>query len=160
MEPKLYAANKLRELRTSKNMSQEEVAEQLTILKIEREKELVKRGYKEKIDDTPITRQTISKYELGSLGMNQDILFDISKIFKTSINNLFPPIDQKKDDINLANNNTIENFKKIGINIPEFVMNKDGNPQDILLEVLSLLELPEDKMKKALDIIKLYTDDN
>lgn len=87
MELRKYAANVLKKLRTQKNISQEELAEELTKYKLEREQKMNQFDPKY---FKPITRQTVSKYELGRLGMNQDILFDLSKIFKVTVDDFFP----------------------------------------------------------------------
>lgn len=98
---KMFIANKLKELRLKANISQEELAEQLTILKIEREKQLLKENKIAKIDETPITRQTVSKYEIGTLRLNQDILFDLANIFNININEFFPSTSLNKGEFTL-----------------------------------------------------------
>lgn len=93
---KKFGGEKLKELRTRHSMSQEEIAQQLTILKNERQKKLFEKGLITEIDETPITKQTVSKYELGIRGMNQDILFDLSNIFHVTIDDFFPPMNDIK----------------------------------------------------------------
>lgn len=116
---KEYAGMILKKLRVKRNMAQEEVAQQLTLLKLERENLLLKNGKIKKIDEKPITRQTVSKYELGKIGMNQDVLFDLCKIFNTSINDFFPPI----------NNQTTEQREKYykEVLIRKGLMDENGN---------------------------------
>lgn len=65
-----YAGNVIRKLRERKNMSQDELAEQLNI-----------------------TRQAISRYENGDRGVNQDLLFQLASIFNVKIDEFFPPIN-------------------------------------------------------------------
>ncbi len=67
-----YAAKQLKELR-EKKMTQDELAEKLS-----------------KLEGKEIKRQTISLYENGERGMNQDVLFDLSKIFNVHISYFFP----------------------------------------------------------------------
>lgn len=69
MEISRYVGNKIKNLRESKDMTQDQLAEML---------------------DT--TRQSISRYEIGERKVNQDILFELAEIFKVSINEFFPPI--------------------------------------------------------------------
>lgn len=74
-----YAANKLKSLREINNMTQDDLAEKLSN-RIEKE----------------VKRQTISLYENGERGMNQDVLFALSDIFDVSINVFFPNTTSKK----------------------------------------------------------------
>lgn len=77
-----FASNKLKKLREENNMTQDELAEKIA-MRINKK----------------VKRQTISLYENGDRGMNQDILFALSDIFNVSINVFFPPInkEQKKE---------------------------------------------------------------
>lgn len=65
-----YAGRVIRKLRERKNMSQDELAEQLNI-----------------------TRQAISRYENGDRGVNQDLLFQLASIFDVKIDEFFPPLN-------------------------------------------------------------------
>ena len=65
-----YAGNIIKKLRERKNMSQDELAEQLNI-----------------------TRQAISRYENGDRGVNQDLLFQLASIFNVKIDEFFPPLN-------------------------------------------------------------------
>ena len=69
MEISRYVGNKIKTLRESKDMTQDQLAEMLGT-----------------------TRQSISRYEIGERKVNQDILFELAEIFKVSINEFFPPI--------------------------------------------------------------------
>ena len=69
MDINKYIGNKIRSLRESKNLTQEEVAEYLNT-----------------------TPQTISRYEIGDRKTNQDILFKLAEYFKVSINEFFPSL--------------------------------------------------------------------
>ncbi|MGF1948586.1 S24 family peptidase [Enterococcus gallinarum] len=71
MELSKFIGNKIRYYRELRNMTQDELAEQLKT-----------------------TRQSISRYENGERKANQDILFDLADIFRISINNFFPPTEQ------------------------------------------------------------------
>ena len=64
-----YAGSIIKKLRERKNMSQDELAEQLNI-----------------------TRQAISRYENGDRGVNQDLLFQLASIFNVKIDEFFPPL--------------------------------------------------------------------
>ena len=65
-----YAGSIIKKLRERKNMSQDELAEQLNI-----------------------TRQAISRYENGDRGVNQDLLFQLASIFSVKIDEFFPPLN-------------------------------------------------------------------
>ncbi len=71
MELSKFIGSKIKYYRELRNMTQDELAEQLKT-----------------------TRQSISRYENGERKANQDILFDLADIFKISINNFFPPTEQ------------------------------------------------------------------
>lgn len=91
----LYAASVFKKLREDSNVSQEEIAEYLTLKKIEREKELLEQGFIKKMDTKPITRQTISKYEKGIIKLNLDHVFYLAEYFNISVNNFFPYDDKE-----------------------------------------------------------------
>lgn len=65
-----YAGSIIKKLRERKNMSQDELAEQLNI-----------------------TRQAISRYENGDRGVNQDLLFQLASIFNVKIDEFFPSLN-------------------------------------------------------------------
>lgn len=65
-----YVGNRIKQLRESKNMTQDELASKL---------------------DT--TRQSISRYETGERKANQDVLFELSEIFSVTLDDFFPPRD-------------------------------------------------------------------
>lgn len=73
-----YAGNVIKKLREHRNMTQDELAEELDI-----------------------TRQAVSRYENGDRGVNQDLLFKLSNIFKVPIDEFFPPVNDiyKKTEI-------------------------------------------------------------
>lgn len=73
MDINKYVADKIKYYRTQKNMSQEEVAEELETSAV-----------------------NISRYENGERKTNQDILFKLSQMFGVSINDFFPPVDNAK----------------------------------------------------------------
>lgn len=73
-----YAGNIIKKLREHNNMTQDELADELNT-----------------------TRQAVSRYENGDRGVNQDLLFKLSNIFKVPIDEFFPPINNiyKKEEI-------------------------------------------------------------
>ena len=87
---KKYAGNVIRKLREHKNMTQDELAE-----------------------DLKTTRQAISRYENGDRGVNQDLLFKLSIIFKVPIDEFFPPINQQYKKQQITKEDEIEIFKDI-----------------------------------------------
>lgn len=68
MEINKYCANKLKELREKKNITQQELA-----------------------DDLHINQQQIARYENNQRQFKQDFLFMLANYFKISINEFFPP---------------------------------------------------------------------
>ena len=70
-----YIGGKIREFRTRKNITQEELAEYLKT-----------------------TPQTISRYEIGDRKTNLDVLFELANYFNVSINDFFPDTTKKKKD--------------------------------------------------------------
>ena len=70
MEINKYCANKLRELRERKNITQQELA-----------------------DDLHINQQQIARYENNQRQFKQDLLFTLANYFKVSINEFFPPTE-------------------------------------------------------------------
>ncbi len=77
MDINKYIGNKIREFRTRKNITQEELAEFLNT-----------------------TPQTISRYEIGDRKTNQDVLFSLANFFNVSINEFFPDTTSKKQHEN------------------------------------------------------------
>lgn len=65
-----YAAEKFKSLRIQKNLTQEELAEELNI-----------------------SQQQVARYENGLRNFKQDFLFKIAEYFKVSINEFFPPVE-------------------------------------------------------------------
>lgn len=65
-----FIGKKIKEFRTKKNITQEELGEFLNT-----------------------TSQTVSRYESGKLKTNQDILYKLAEYFKVSVNDFFPPIE-------------------------------------------------------------------
>jgi repressor LexA len=68
MEINKYCANKLKQLRERKNITQQELA-----------------------DDLKINQQQIARYENNQRQFKQDFLFTLANYFKVSINEFFPP---------------------------------------------------------------------
>jgi len=73
MDINKYVAEKIKYYRIQRNLSQEEVAEELETSAV-----------------------NISRYENGERKTNQDILFKLSQLFGVSINDFFPPVDNAK----------------------------------------------------------------
>ena len=73
MDINKYVADKIKYYRIQRNLSQEEVAEELETSAV-----------------------NISRYENGDRKTNQDILFKLSQLFGVSINDFFPPVDNAK----------------------------------------------------------------
>lgn len=67
MNLNIFVGQKIKHLRESHSMTQDELADKLET-----------------------TRQTISRYETGDRKTNQDTLFELGKIFGVSINYFFP----------------------------------------------------------------------
>lgn len=68
MEINQYCANKLKQLREHKNITQQELA-----------------------DDLGMAQQQIARYENNQRQFKQDLLFQLADYFKVSINDFFPP---------------------------------------------------------------------
>lgn len=82
MDINKYIGEKIKHFRTSKNLTQQEVAEYLGT-----------------------TSQTVSRYENGVLQTNQDVLFKLADFFSVSINDFFPPVNTKQnDDLSILDN--------------------------------------------------------
>lgn len=71
-----YVGNKIKEFRTRRGMTQEELAELMGT-----------------------TKQSIGRYENGSRRANQDNIFDLAEIFNRSIDDFFPNISENKLNI-------------------------------------------------------------
>ncbi len=72
MDINVFIGNKIRELRNTKNITQEEIGEYLGV-----------------------TSQTVSRYESGKLKTNQDVLYKLAEYFKVSINDFFPDLESE-----------------------------------------------------------------
>lgn len=70
MDINRYCADKLKELRERKNLTQQELAE-----------------------DLGIAQQQIARYENNQRNFKQDLLFQLADYFRVSINDFFPPRD-------------------------------------------------------------------
>ena len=77
MDLKKFIGERIKQFRTKRGMSQEELGELL---------------------DT--SKQTVSRYEKGNRGADQDVLFQLSKIFNVGIDDFFP---DKKEKMLLSN---------------------------------------------------------
>lgn len=84
-----YAGNVIKKLREHKNITQDELAEELNI-----------------------TRQAVSRYENGDRGVNQDLLFKLSKIFNVPIDEFFPPVNNNYKKQQITEEEEIELLKE------------------------------------------------
>lgn len=99
-----FAAEKLKELRQKKNLTQEELAEDLNI-----------------------TQQQVARYENGLRNFKQEFLFKLANYFKVSINDFFPPLEQFSADMlgeNIANKYNNLNQLSIKTGIPNTEISK------------------------------------
>lgn len=119
---RLYASNKLKNLRENNNMTQDELADKIS-LRIKKE----------------VKRQTVSLYENGDRGMNQDVLFAIADIFDTSINDFFPPIK--------FDNAEIVNVTSDCIQIPVLGTIKAGIALEAQQDIIEYVDIPKDWTK-------------
>ncbi len=71
-----YCADKLKSLRLSKNLTQQELAE-----------------------DLGVTQQQIARYENNLRQFKQDFLFQLADYFNVSINDFFPPNDKQNNEL-------------------------------------------------------------
>lgn len=101
MDINKFIGSKIEEFRCKKNISQKELAEFLNT-----------------------TPQTISRYELGQRKANSDVLFDLAKYFKVSINDFFPPLNSEKQ----FNNINKENYYLLNKELKEKgILDKEDN---------------------------------
>lgn len=73
MDSNKYTADKLKEFREKRNLTQKELAEELNV-----------------------TSQTISRYELGDRKPSQETLFKLAKIFNVNIGEFYPKTNEEK----------------------------------------------------------------
>ena len=116
-----FASNKLKHLRELYQMTQDELAEKLSI-KVNKD----------------IKRQTVSLYENGDRGMNQDILFALADIFNVSINDFFPSSN--------FDNGTIVSLEET-IKIPVFGIIKAGVPIESQSDIIDHIEISKSWLK-------------
>ena len=134
-----YAANKLKELRTAKNMTQEELAEDLNI-----------------------TQQQVARYENNLRQFKQDFLFKLAEYFKVSINDFFPPINSYYNEmiademgIKYINNSQLSIITGLPISeIEDILSGKNKNPKPS-----SLIKIGEalDKEENIIDPQSSFT---
>ena len=110
-----FAGNKIKYFREQKNITQDELAEELGT-----------------------TRQAVSRYENGDRGVNQFLLFQLAKIFNKSIDDFFPPINFDNgtymkpivDDDNM-------------VQIPVLGTIRAGIPIEAQQDILEYIEIPK-----------------
>ncbi len=103
-----YIANQIKSMREFRKMSQQELADKLKT-----------------------TKQTVSRYENGQRKANQDVLFDLSRIFGCNINDFFPK--------NQTNDKQIET---IAAHIDDDVTDEE------MEEILAYIEMKKSLRKK------------
>lgn len=119
-ELRKYAGQIIKKLREHKNMTQDELANELNI-----------------------KRQSISRYENGDRGVNQDLLFKLSKIFKVPIDEFFPPVNDLYKKQVITQEEEIEILKQ--------ALQKKG-----FLDENE--ELSEEKLNKLIEFVKRNKD--
>lgn len=124
MELNKFIGNKIKEFRESRDMTQDELAEYLKT-----------------------TRQSVSRYEKGDRKANQDLLFQLSSLFKVKIDDFFPKIEtvekinshiykMYKGSVAAGLPSTIEAvYEKdlSNIEIPDTFMGKFAGSKDVLI---------------------------
>lgn len=127
MDLSKYAGNVLRQLRESEGMSQEDLARKMGVVK-----------------------QSVSKYEHGERRFNQDLLFQLSDIFKVSIDEFFPKSDVgKMHTVDNASNNLIPIVGRIAA----------GEPTYAVEDIIGYMSLPPDQtMKDGLIYLEVTSD--
>lgn len=110
-----YAGNKIKLFREQKNITQDELAEELGT-----------------------SRQAISRYENGDRGVNQFLLFQMAKYFNKSIDDFFPSIHFDNGTYMkpiIGDDNMIQ--------IPVLGTIKAGIPIEAQQEILEYIEIPK-----------------
>ena len=110
-----YAGNKIKQFREQKNITQDELAEELGT-----------------------TRQAVSRYENGDRGVNQFLLFQLAKYFNKSIDDFFPPVHF---DNGTYMKPIIEDDNMV--QIPVLGTIKAGIPIEAQQEILEYIEIPK-----------------
>lgn len=109
MDINKFVADRMKYFRTVKNLSQEEVAEELETSAV-----------------------NISRYENGERKITQDILFKLSKLYKISINDFFP--DMENGSFIDVISNTIK--------IPVLGFIKAGVPIEAQEDIIDYIDIP------------------
>lgn len=119
-----YASNKLKELRTQKNLTQEELAEELGV-----------------------TQQQIARYENNKRQFKQDFLFKLADYFQVSINDFFP---SKESDF--FHNEFDTQIEEMAVNLGGQIIHIDKNApltaEDVIKLNKILLEIVDEQNKK------------
>lgn len=109
MDINKYVAERIKYFRTLRNLSQEDVADELETSAV-----------------------NISRYENGDRKTNQDVLFKLSKMFKVSINDFFPDVE---------NGNFIDVISNT-IKIPVLGFIKAGVPMEAQEDIIDYIDIP------------------
>jgi len=127
MDINKFVADKIKYYRSKRNLTLEQVAEFLNT-----------------------TPQSISRYEKGERKTNQDILFKLSKLFKVSINDFFPPrTENEKIANNLIENNLSDfNYLKNALIKNGFIKDNDELTDDDLIKLLEFAKANQNFIKR------------
>lgn len=135
MELSKYIGSKIRYYRELKNLTQDELAEQLGT-----------------------TRQSVSRYENGERKANQDILFELADIFKISINNFFPPVENIPS-IETIYNQLEDSRQKEVYDFAEYHLKEQENAAANSNKVIPLKEKKKET-KDYLKVVAAHIDDD
>lgn len=115
MELSKFVGEKIREYRKKNNMTQKELG-----------------------DKIGVKNNTVSAYERGTISPEQDILFELSKVFNISISDLFPPKENTTDEFDRSlrmtkNNLDVKDMEFLN-SLIEKTLTLDGEERDRFLE--------------------------
>lgn len=129
MDINKYAADKFKELRMKKNLTQEQLAEELNV-----------------------TQQQVARYENNMRQFKQDFLFKLAEYFGVSINDFFPPLnfDETSQEIN-----NIKEIEKDQINDLSVLDNVLYTHKD---KIDSVKNLPIEKQEIIANAVKSVLD--
>lgn len=127
MELSKYVGKKIREYRKKNNMTQKELG-----------------------DKIGVKNNTISAYERGAISPEQDMLFELCKVFNISVNDLFPPKDNATDELERALKMASSNLDADQIELLNSLIEKTltykGEDREKFLESIRFIVEYHDKM--------------
>lgn len=128
MELSKYVGEKIREYRIKNNMTQKQLG-----------------------DKIGVKNNTVSAYERGVISPEQDMLFEISKVFNISVSELFPPKKNTTDELEralkLANNLDAKHIELLNKLIEE-TLAKEGEDREKFLESIRFTVEYHNKMNE------------